>query len=285
MEIKRASEMGFCFGVRRALDLVRKAIGEQGHLQSLGAIVHNQKVVYDLEQIGVTVAGSLDDVTSDTVVVTSHGVGPNIIKNIQDKGLKIVDTTCPHVKKAQNIAGKLADEGYSIVIFGEEGHPEVQGLLGWSEGKGTVAIDWSGLSDEIPHRLGIISQTTQSPKNYAEFVKYAVSMLSDISELRVFSTICEATSKRLAAALELSKTVDVMIVIGGINSSNTKRLAEACLSQGVTTYHIEQNEQIEPSWFEINSKVGVTAGASTPDVIIDSVIEKLKLVAGAGKPS
>ncbi|MFC1998192.1 4-hydroxy-3-methylbut-2-enyl diphosphate reductase [Chloroflexota bacterium] len=285
MEIKRASEMGFCFGVRRALDLVWKAIGESGHLQSLGAIVHNQKVAYDLEQIGVTVARSLDEVTSDTVVVTSHGVGPNVIKNIQDRGLKIVDTTCPHVKKAQNIASKLADEGYSITIFGEEGHPEVQGLLGWSDGKGMVAADWSSLSGEIPNRLGIISQTTQSPKNYAEFVKYVVSRLSDISELRVFSTICEATRKRLASALELSEIVDVMIVVGGINSSNTNRLAEACLSQGVTTYHIEQDEQIEASWFKSDSRVGVTAGASTPDIVIDSVIEKLESVASVVKQS
>ena len=285
MEITRASEMGFCFGVRRALDLVWKAIAERGHLQSLGAIVHNQKVAYDLEQIGVTVAGNLEQVTSDTVVVTSHGIGPKVLENIKSKGLKIVDTTCPHVKKAQNIAGKLADEGYSIVIFGEEGHPEVQGLLGWSKGKGMVAADWSDLSGQIPNRLGIISQTTQSPENYAGFVKYVVSRLNDISELRVFSTICEATRKRLEAALELSKMVDVMIVIGGSNSSNTKRLAEACLSQGVATYHIEQAEQIEPTWFKADSKVGVTAGASTPDIVIDSVIEKLESVASVAKQS
>jgi 4-hydroxy-3-methylbut-2-enyl diphosphate reductase len=133
--------------------------------------------------------------------------------------------------------------------------------------------------------LGIISQTTQSPKNYAEFVKYVVSRLIDISELRVFSTICEATSKRLEAVLELSKVVDVMIVVGGINSSNTKRLAEACLSQGVTTYHIEQDEQIEASWFNSDSGVGVTAGASTPDIVIDSVIAKLEAIASAARPS
>jgi len=277
--------MGFCFGVRRALDLVWKAIAERGHLQSLGAIVHNQKVVYDLERIGVTVAASLDKITSDAVVITSHGISPDIIRQIQDMGLKIVDTTCPHVKKAQTIAKKLADEDYSIVIFGEEGHPEVQGLLGWAAGKGTVVADRIDLSGQIPNRLGVISQTTQSPGGYADFVKGIVTRLDDIPELRVFSTICEATRKRLAAALELSKTSDVMIVIGGSNSSNTKRLAEACLSQGVTTYHIEQAGQIEPSWFNSNSKVGVTAGASTPDVVIDSVIEKLESVAGAARLS
>lgn len=281
MEIHRAAEMGFCFGVRRALDLVWKAIAEQGPLQSLGAIVHNQKVAYDLEQIGVSVVGSLDDVRSDTVVITSHGVGPKVLRNIKDRRLKIVDTTCPHVKKAQTIAEKLADEGYTIIIFGEEGHPEVQGLLGWSQGKGTVATRSADLSGQIPKELGIISQTTQNPDHYAEFVKRVVSNLSDISELRVFSTICQATRKRLTSALELAKSVDMMIVIGGRNSSNTKRLAEACQSQGVATYHIEQADQIDLSWFKANSRVGVTAGASTPDVIIDRVIARLESAVSA----
>jgi len=271
--------MGFCFGVRRALDLVWKATGKNEHIQSLGAIVHNQKVVYDLERLGVTVADNLDKVTSGTVVVTSHGIGPKITQDIEDRGLRIVDTTCPHVKKAQNIAKKLVDDGYSVVIFGEEGHPEVQGLLGWSEGKGKVAADYSDLSGEIPNRLGIISQTTQSPSSYADFVKGIVTRLDDISELRVFSTICEATLKRLAAVLELSGTVDVMIVVGGSASSNTKRLAEACFSQGVETHHIEQADQIDVSWLKGKHKVGVTAGASTPDVVIENVIEELESLA------
>jgi 4-hydroxy-3-methylbut-2-enyl diphosphate reductase len=245
----------------------------------LGAIVHNQKVVYDLERIGVTIADNLDQVTSDTVVVTSHGIGPKITQDIEDRGLKIVDTTCPHVKKAQNIAKKLVDDGYSVVIFGDEGHPEVQGLLGWSEGKGKVVTDYTDLSGEIPKRLGIISQTTQNPSSYADFAKGIVSRLDDISELRIFSTICEATRKRLAAALDLSGTVDVMIVVGGSASSNTKRLAEACVSQGVETHHIEQADKMDDFWLKGKSQVGVTAGASTPDVVIESVIEKLESLA------
>ncbi len=282
MEIKRASEMGFCFGVRWALDVVRKAIGESGHLQSLGAIVHNQKVVYDLERLGVTIADNLDQVTSGTVVVTSHGIGPKVIQDIKERGLKIVDTTCPHVKKAQNIAKKLVDDGYSVVIFGEVGHPEVQGLLGWSQGKGRVVTDYSDLSGEIPNRLGIISQTTQSPSSYVDFVKGVVTRLDHISELRVFSTICEATRKRLEAALELSGTVDLMIVVGGSASSNTKRLAEVCVSQRVETHRIEQADQIDVSWFKGKHKVGVTAGASTPAVVIDAVVDKLTGVVGPG---
>ena len=280
MEIQRASEMGFCFGVRRALDLVWKAIAERGNIQSLGAIVHNQKVVYDMEQLGVTVADNLDAVTSDTVVVTSHGIGPEVTRQIRDRGIEIVDTTCPHVKKAQDIARRLAQDGYSILIFGDEGHPEVKGLLGWSGGRGYAVMSTDDLPEQIGGKIGIISQTTQSPDNYTSFVKNVFSSVSDISEYRVFSTICEATRHRLAAALELSGKVDVMIVIGGSSSANTKRLAETCLSQGVPTYHIEQADQLRSAWFNTSSKVGITAGASTPDVVIDSVIEQLRSIDG-----
>lgn len=285
MEIQRASEMGFCFGVRRALDLVWKAIAEHGNIQSLGAIVHNQKVVYDMEQLGVTIAESLDAVTSDTVVVTSHGIGPEVTKQIQDRGIEIVDTTCPHVKKAQNIARGLAQDGYSILIFGDEGHPEVKGLLGWSGGKGYAVINMDDLPEQFNDKIGILSQTTQNPENYTSFVKNVFSSVSDISEYRVFSTICEATRHRLAAALELSGKVDVMIVIGGSSSANTKRLAETCLSQGVQTYHIEQADQLEPSWFTADCRVGITAGASTPDVVIESVIEQLESIADMAESS
>ncbi|MBT3363524.1 MAG: 4-hydroxy-3-methylbut-2-enyl diphosphate reductase [Chloroflexi bacterium] len=285
MQIKRASEMGFCFGVRRALDLVWKAVAEHGKLQSLGAIVHNQKVVDDLARIGVVVADNLDQISSRAVVITSHGVGPSVTEQMQNKGLQIVDTTCPHVKKAQNIAKKLADDDYAIIIFGEAGHPEVRGLLGWAGGKGKVVADASELPEDLPNRLGIMSQTTQSPGNYADFVRQIAAKLPDIAELRVFSTICEATSNRLDAALDLARVVDLMIVVGGSTSSNTKRLAEASISEGITTYHIQKADEIEDCWFDDRSIVGVTAGASTPDNVIDAVVDKLTDMAGPGKPA
>lgn len=281
MEIEKAAEMGFCFGVRRALDLVAKAARKHGPLQSLGAIVHNQQVVDDLVRSGVTVAGSLDELWCDTVVITSHGVGPQVIDEIKSRGLQMIDTTCPLVKKAQTTARGLAKAGYSVIIFGEANHPEVQGLLGWADGKGKAISEWSSLAEKLPRRLGVLSQTTQSPTYYADFVRKITSGLGDISELRIFNTICEATRHRLAAALELARTVDLMIVVGGRNSANTQRLAEACLSQGVATYHIETAAELSSSWLRGKCRLGVSAGASTPDQAIAEVVQKLEQIAKA----
>lgn len=276
MKIEKASEMGFCFGVRRALDLVSKAVQNYGNLQSLGAIVHNQQVVNYLSNMGVTIASGIDELISETVIITSHGVGPQVIDTIKCRGLNIIDTTCPHVKTAQNTACQLANDGYSVIIYGDAGHPEVQGLLGWASGQGSAINDIAALPRKMPTRIGVISQTTQSLDQYIDFTKQLCSRLTEAVEIRLFNTICEATRHRLEAALELAKRVDVMIVVGGSNSANTKRLAETCISQGVDTYHIEKGDDLEASWFRGKSLVGVTAGASTPDRAIEEVISKLE---------
>jgi len=276
MKIEKAAEMGFCFGVRRAIELVQKAARERGPLQTLGALVHNQQVVDKLAGYGVSIAASLDEIRGNIVAIASHGVGPDVMKQIKAQGLEVVDATCPFVRKAQVIAQRLGKEGLGVLVFGEASHPEVQAVLGWA-GKNASA------SLEIPRftartkRLGIICQTTQNQERFANFVSRIItSDTAKFSELRVFNTICDATRKHQAAALELAKRADLMIVIGGKDSANTRRLVEICADTGVATYHIETVTELDPSWVRGRRHIGITAGASTPDEVIDEVVLKLQ---------
>jgi 4-hydroxy-3-methylbut-2-enyl diphosphate reductase len=276
MKIEKAAEMGFCFGVRRAIELVQKAARERGPLQTLGALVHNQQVVDKLAGYGVSIAASLDEIRGNIVAIASHGVGPDVMKQIKAQGLEVVDATCPFVRKAQVIAQRLGKEGLGVLVFGEASHPEVQAVLGWA-GKNASA------SLEIPRftartkRLGIICQTTQNQERFANFVSRIItSDTAKFSELRVFNTICDATRKHQAAALELAKRADLVIVIGGKDSANTRRLVEICADTGVATHHIETVTELDPSWVRGRRHIGITAGASTPDEVIDEVVLKLQ---------
>ena len=276
MKIEKAAEMGFCFGVRRAIELVQKSARERGPLQTLGPLVHNQQVVDKLTGYGVSIAASLDEIRGNIVAIASHGVGPDVMKQIKAQGLEVVDATCPFVRKAQVIAQRLGKEGLGVLVFGEASHPEVQAVLGWA-GKNASA------SLEIPRftartkRLGIICQTTQNQERFANFVAGIItSDTAKFSELRVFNTICDATRKHQAAALDLAKRADLVIVIGGKDSANTRRLVEICADTGVATYHIETVTELDPSWVRGRRHIGITAGASTPDEVIDEVVLKLQ---------
>jgi 4-hydroxy-3-methylbut-2-enyl diphosphate reductase len=275
MEIEKAAELGFCTGVRRAIDILEKAAHELGPLQTLGPVVHNQQVVERLAKSGVKVAESLDQLEGNIVAISSHGVSPQVLEQIRDRGLQIVDTTCPFVRRAQVEARRLAQAGFLVIVFGEEGHPEVQGVLGFAPGKGLATLEPPKF-DKPPQRIGILSQTTQSFSGFAHFVSsFADSYLDLISELRIVNTICDATRKRQQAALEVAKRVDLMLVVGSHHSANTQRLAELC-SAVVETYHIERVWEIDPSWLRNHQRIGVTTGASTPDEAIDEVMAKLK---------
>jgi 4-hydroxy-3-methylbut-2-enyl diphosphate reductase len=276
MKIEKAAEMGFCFGVRRAIELVQKAARERGPLQTLGPLVHNRQVVDKLSECRVSIAASLDEVRGNIIAIASHGVGPDVMKQIKAQGLEIVDATCPFVRKAQIVAQRLGKEGLGVLVFGEASHPEVQAVLGWA-GKNASA------SLEIPRfnartkRLGIICQTTQNQERFANFVAGIItSHTAKFSELRVFNTICDATRKHQEAALELAKRADLMIVIGGKDSANTRRLVEICADTGVATHHIETVTELDPSWVQGRRHIGITAGASTPDEVIDEVVLKLQ---------
>lgn len=278
MEIERASEMGFCFGVRRAIELVEKAAGERGPLQTLGALVHNRQVVDRLELCGVSVAASLDELQGNIVAIASHGVGPEGMEQVRIRGFEVIDATCPFVRKAQVVAKRLGKAGFWVLVFGDAAHPEVRGVLGWAGENASASLEVPHL-DKLPRRLGILCQTTQNQERFAEFVAGVISHKSaKFTELRIFNTICDATSKHQVAALALAGRVDLMFVVGGQDSANTKRLARICADTGVPTYHIEAAAEVDPRWLRGHYRVGVTAGASTPDEVIDEVVRALEEV-------
>lgn len=276
MRIEKASKMGFCTGVRRAISILERTARQVGPLETLGPVVHNQQVIDGLALTGIRVAESLDQVQGKLVAISSHGVSPELLEEMERRGLKAIDTTCPFVRRAQVAARRLAEAGFFVIVFGEGSHPEVQGVLGWTRGKGVATLDLPRF-DTLPRRIGILSQTTQSFAGFARFVaEFVESGLAPLSELRVLNTVCDATRKRQQAALELASRADVMFVVGGRSSANTRRLAEICASTGVDTHQIETSAEIDPSWLRNRCRVGVTAGASTPDYAIDEVVTKLK---------
>ncbi|MCH7697466.1 MAG: 4-hydroxy-3-methylbut-2-enyl diphosphate reductase [Chloroflexi bacterium] len=280
MEILLASEMGFCFGVRRAVDLMEEATDETGQIVSLGSVVHNPQVMSQLKERGLDIIASLEDVSDRPVAITAHGVSQAVVQELESKGVPVLDTTCPIVTRSQQWAKRLTEEGFAVVVFGDPNHKETRGVLGWAEGN-AYAIptieDIASLPDELPSRIGVLSQTTETEAHFAEFVRALLEQRMDrISELRVINTLCNATTSQQAAARELAHQVGVMIVIGGSESANTRHLAEVAREEGTTAYQVETADDIQPEWLEGQEKAGVTAGASTPDSAIDAVVARLR---------
>jgi len=278
LQIEKAAELGFCFGVKRAIDILEKVARECGGVATLGAVVHNQQVLQRLAEIGVRIAKGVDDVQGDTLVISAHGISPQLEEEIRARNINIIDTTCPFVHRAQVAAQRLAGSGFFVIIYGEGEHPEVEGILGWAKGNGMATLDVKPIakSGHLPLRLGILSQTTQVPAHFTGFVKKLIgSTLSKDSELRIIDTICHEIRERQAAALELAKRVDLMLVIGGHTSANTNHLVKLC-STATKTYPIETVEEIQPSWFQGQHRIGVTAGASTALETINEVLTKLQ---------
>ncbi|MBQ7198835.1 MAG: 4-hydroxy-3-methylbut-2-enyl diphosphate reductase [Selenomonadaceae bacterium] len=271
MEIFLAEYLGFCYGVKRAIKIARA--NTDGKCCTLGPIIHNPQMVEKLRAEGVDAAENLSAIDEGTVIIRSHGVGPKVYEEIKAKGLKIVDATCPHVKKAQLSARELVQQGYDVVIVGEKNHPEVKSIFEWAEKRTTIIETVAETESFVPcQKLGIVSQTTVSSEH---FEKVVLQLLRKSSDIKILRTICTATDQRQKAAMELAEKVDVMIVIGGRNSANTTKLAKLC-EKKCTTYHIETADEISQDWFAQSKKVGITAGASTPDWIIKEVEEKLR---------
>lgn len=276
MKIKKAKVLGFCFGVRRAIEMVEEGARE-GPIDSLGSVVHNPVVVERLKESGVRVVGSIDEVEAGAIAVTAHGRGPEIAEEAARRGLRLVDATCPIVRKSQKAARKLVDEGYRLIIYGEADHPEVKGVLAWTRGQGTAILDPDQEVDIPRRKVALLSQTTKSEESFAQFVaRFVARNIGRINELRVINTTCPETDERYHAARELATECDLIIVVGGRNSANTRKLAQTCREAGVETYHIETAAEIDPAWLEGKEVVGVTAGASTPDESIDEVIGRLR---------
>ncbi len=274
VEIRAAAQAGACYGVNRALEMAQQCARDAaGAVHTLGPLIHNPLVVSDLAEQGVAVADTLDDVYSGTVIIRSHGVVPAVIKQAQARGLTVIDATCPYVKKVHAAAAKLVREGYDLVIVGESGHPEVEGIVGHAGGRAHVV----GSADDVPalalgKQVGVVVQTTQTAQNLAAVV---AALAPRVHELRVINTICAATSERQQAAGELAREADCMVVVGGKNSGNTRRLAQICRAACPRTYHIEDAAELEAAWFTGARLIGVTAGASTPQAHIERVVATL----------
>jgi len=277
MEILLAKDMGFCWGVRRAIDIMEKATEERGEIVSLGPIVHNPQVVRELEDKGVRSANKPPYDNSLPVAITAHGAGPEVLQEARARGTEVIDTTCPIVTRSQRWAKKMAEAGFTVVIFGDSRHREVKGVLGWAGSHGLALKDGDPIPDDLPSRLAIISQTTQNPERFADFVSRLMREHVDaISELRVINTLCDVTSSQQAAASELAEEVDLMIVVGGHNSANTKHLLEVCREEGASAYHVESPDEVKAEWLKGCKRVGITAGASTPDSTVEAVVRRIQ---------
>ena len=276
--------MGFCWGVRRAIDMMEKAVQGRGRVISLGPIVHNPQVVATLAKKGIRVASSIDGVDGAPLAITAHGSGPDVLDEAKSRDLDVIDTTCPIVTPSQRSARKLAENGFTVIVYGDADHREVKGVLSWAQGRGIALTEENldSLPEELSSRVAIISQTTQSPTRFADFVSRLLrERLNEISELRVINTLCNVTASQQAAAREMAQEVDLMLVIGGRNSANTRHLVELCHEEGVPTHHIEAAGELEGGWFEGCQRVGVTAGASTPDSAVEEVVRRIQELAPA----
>lgn len=274
MRIEIARHAGVCYGVERALKLAMEAADRGTTVHTLGPLIHNPQAVAELKEQGVEVAACLDDADDGILVIRSHGVDPAIIAAARERGLDVVDATCPFVSAAHTCAHDLAEQGYSVIIVGEEDHPEVEGIMAHAGGTALIVEDVADLPARLPsRRIGIVVQTTQSLARLTEIVD---ALLPRVAELKVCNTICSATAKRQLSAEELARTVDVMVVVGGHNSGNTTRLAEICTAVNPRTYHVETASEVDPSWFQDADSVGVTAGASTPDAQVAGVVAAIE---------
>jgi 4-hydroxy-3-methylbut-2-enyl diphosphate reductase len=277
-EIAKAKVLGFCGGVRRAVQRIEMELEERGPLYTLGATVHNSHVVEALARKGARMAENLDEVPAGgTIAITAHGASRDVVAEIERRGLRLVDTTCPIVRRAQETAARLAEEGFGVVLYGEATHPEVRGILSQTRSRGIATQ-----SPEIdvpagPRGVAVISQTTKSPEMFAQFAQALARRLAGrVPEIRVVDTTCPETARRYEAAEELAKSVDVLFVVGSRGSANTRKLAETCCTTGVRTHSIESADEIEDSWFREGERLGVTAGASTPDEVIEEVVRRLE---------
>jgi (E)-4-hydroxy-3-methyl-but-2-enyl pyrophosphate reductase len=271
MKIRVAQSAGFCFGVKRAVNLAfQTAQKTKGPVYTLGPIIHNPQVVAQLEACGVKAANDLSRIKGGTVIIRSHGVHPKVMAGLRTKDVRIVDATCPFVTKAQQAAALLKQEGRQVVIVGEARHPEVVALKGYA---GPNSVVYNGDDFKVQKKLGVLSQTTLSA---GDFIDALMSFGRRADDLHIINTICQATKVRQQDTMRLAKDSDVMIVVGGRNSANTSRLLELCRKVGRPAHHVETEKELRSNWFQNCSKVGVTAGASTPDIMVKKVVERIK---------
>ena len=276
MRVVLARNAGECYGVQRALDMALAAVEGGGAASTLGPLIHNPQVVADLAARGVRAVEHVEDVHAGSIVIRSHGVTPAVRRAAEARGLPVVDATCPHVARAQKAAAQLGKRLGRVVVVGEAGHPEVEGLVACAREAGAevfVAARPADLPACLREPVGVVVQTTQT-RAALDAVEAALRARGVNPEVK--NTICSATSQRQEAAAELAGEVDAIVVVGGRNSSNTTRLADICAASCPRTYHIESPDEVDPAWFAGCESVGVTAGASTPEAHIAAVVARLE---------
>ena len=273
MKVFVAEKCGFCPGVKNAITLAKKTLEERDKVYSLGPIIHNEDIVNELSEEGLETTDSVDDINEGTVLIRSHGATLKQLEQMRKRQLNIVDATCVLVKRVQKIAQKLDEEGYKVVVIGDEHHPEVQAVVGYANNVVVIGDkdDLRKLSNN--GKLGVICQTTQSPGYFTEMLGKIIE--HGFSELKVVNTLCSETKRRQEAAVKLCKEVDIMFVLGGHHSANTRKLAELCKNHNNQTFHLQNWQELDKKLLCGIYKAGVTAGASTPDKVIDEFVAKL----------
>ena len=287
MEIVKAKTAGFCFGVKRAVDKVYDEIAREeqeksgGKIYTFGPIIHNDEVIRDFEEKGVAVIRTLEELETlheGVVIIRSHGVAKSVYQIIENHGMQLVDATCPFVKKIHNIVEQASTKGEYLVIVGNPTHPEVEGIVGWVHGDGVVVVQsvQEAYDFEATYRqkISIVSQTTFNYNKFKEIVDIISKKSYDVS---VLNTICNATKVRQTEASEIASRVDAMIVIGDKQSSNTQKLFEICKNACDNTYYIQTLKDLNIDQLESVSTVGITAGASTPNNIIEEVQNNVRI--------
>jgi 4-hydroxy-3-methylbut-2-enyl diphosphate reductase len=275
MAVRISESAGFCPGVERALQLTVDAVYQAAQpINTLGPLIHNPSVVSDLKARGVGVVADATESSSGTIILRSHGVPKSVREQLAASGVNVVDATCPFVTSAQEKAARLKEDGYLVIILGDRDHPEVLALRSYAGEESLVIESCDDLPERLPsRRIGVVVQTTQSVERLSALV---ARLSPQARELLVHNTICNATEQRQAAALAMASEVDAVVVVGGSESGNTRRLAELCRSRQSRTFHVESADELQPAWFKGATSVGVTAGASTPPEQIDAVANALR---------
>jgi 4-hydroxy-3-methylbut-2-enyl diphosphate reductase len=274
MKVLVAEKCGFCPGVRAAINLAQKTLTDDDKVYSLGHIIHNEDMVNQLSEAGLSTVDSIETIDSGTVLIRSHGATLAELDQIREKGLKIVDATCVLVKRVQKIARQLNEEGYEVVMIGDQGHPEVKAVVGSTDNMKVVGTPEDLNNLNLNKKLGVICQTTESPDHFADMV--AAISRKGFSEMKIINTLCRETMDRQTAAVKLCRQVDVMFVLGGLRSANTRKLAELCKKHNRQTYHLQNWAELDKSCLSGKAMAGVTAGASTPDDVVAEFVRNLE---------
>jgi 4-hydroxy-3-methylbut-2-enyl diphosphate reductase len=280
MKVIVAEKCGFCPGVKNAISIAEEILAGKGRVYSLGPIIHNKDVVERLAKKGLKTVETVEQVEpGSTVLIRSHGAAPEEMARLRKKGVEIIDATCVLVKRLQKIASELQRDGYKVVIIGDRNHPEVQAVVGCATDALVVAdeSDLQGIDKNA--RLGVVCQTTQSPEFFTRMV-CAIAKTSFV-ELRIVNTLCKEAVKRQHSAVELCKRVDIMFVLGGLESANTRKLAELCKKYNNQTFHLQNWQEFDIKQVLGKNVAGVTAGASTPEWIVDEFVENLSAFDGS----